>query len=71
VFTQEYSSSSLFVLNQDQTKAERIQVEFGRGSVDFIEVLAMLNEGDRVVVSSTNKYNNLSAIKLTEPNNFR
>lgn len=64
MFTQEYSSNSLFVLDEDQTTAERKQIEFGRASVDVIEVLSMLNEGDRVVISDTSKYSDLTEIKL-------
>ncbi|WP_033077788.1 efflux RND transporter periplasmic adaptor subunit [Thalassotalea sp. ND16A] len=64
VFTQEYSSGSLFVLNKTKTVAERKQVRFGRSSVDVIEVLEHLNIGDRVIVSSTNKYDELTKISL-------
>lgn len=64
VFTQEYSTNSLFVLDEDQTMAERRQIEFGRGSVDVIEVLSMLNEGDRVVISDTSQYSDVTQIKL-------
>jgi len=64
VFSQEYSSGSLFVLNKEQTAAQRKQVKFGRSSVDVIEVLSALNVGDQVIVSSTNKYDELAAISL-------
>ncbi len=64
VFTNEYSSRSLFVLNKNQTEARRQLVEFGRASLDVIEVLSSLNEGDRVVISDTNQYNELSQISL-------
>jgi len=64
VFTQEYSSSSLFVLNHEQSMAERKQIKFGRSSVDVIEVLSELNVGDRVIVSSTNKYDELTRVAL-------
>jgi len=64
VFTQEYSSNSLFVLNDSQTMATRKKITFGRSSVDDIEVLSTLKEGDRVIVSSTNKYDDLSQLSL-------
>tara|TARA_R110001583_G_scaffold19966_1_gene77401 strand:- start:6367 stop:7617 length:1251 start_codon:yes stop_codon:yes gene_type:complete len=64
VFTQEYSSSSLFVLNDTQTMAARTKVEFGRSSVDYIEVLSALKVGEQVIVSSTNKYNELTKISI-------
>ena len=64
VFSQEYSSGSLFVINKEQTTAQRKQVKFGRSSVDIIEVLSTLNIGDRVIVSSTSKYDELATITL-------
>ncbi len=64
VFTQENSSSSLFVLNEAQTLAQRKQISFGKSSVDVIEVLSELKLGDRVIVSSTNKYHKLNTIAL-------
>ncbi|WDE12191.1 efflux RND transporter periplasmic adaptor subunit [Thalassomonas haliotis] len=64
VFTQEYSSSNLFVLNETQTAAARKSIEFGRSSVDDIEVLSSLKAGDQVIVSSTHKYDELKQISL-------
>ncbi|WP_083927024.1 efflux RND transporter periplasmic adaptor subunit [Colwellia piezophila] len=64
VFSQEYSTSSLFVLNKAQNMAERKQVNFGRSSVDVIEILSELKLGDQVIVSSTNKYHKLTKIAL-------
>jgi HlyD family secretion protein len=64
VYSQEYSSSSLFVLDESQTSAERKQIKFGRTSVDVIEVLSPLKEGDYVIVSSTNKYDKLNKFTL-------
>jgi len=64
VFTREYSSSSLFVVNETHTSAVRQQIKFGRSSVDDIEVLSSLKVGDQVIVSSTNKYNELTQLSL-------
>ena len=64
VFSQEYSSDSLFVINKDQTAAQRKQVKFGRSSVDDIEVLSALKAGEQVIVSSTSKYDELAKIAL-------
>ena len=64
VFSQEYSSGSLFVINKDQTAAQRKQVKFGRSSVDDIEVLSALKAGEQVIVSSTSKYDELAKIAL-------
>lgn len=64
VYSQEYSSSSLFVLNASQTSAQRKQIKFGRSSVDVIEVLSPLKAGDYVIVSSTSKYDKLNKLAL-------
>jgi len=64
VFSQEYASNSLFVLNETHTMATRKRVEFGRSSVDDIEVLSSLKVGDKVIVSSMNKYDELGQISL-------
>lgn len=64
VYSQEYSSSSLFVLNEHQTSAQRKQIKFGRTSVDVIEILSPLKEGDLVIVSSTLKYDKLDKLAL-------
>ena len=64
VFSQEYSSGSLFVINKEQTAAQRKQVKFGRSSVDDIEVLSALKAGEQVIVSSTSKYDELAKIAL-------
>lgn len=64
VFTQERSSSSLFVLNNDEMIAKRKNIEFGRSSVDEIEVVASLKVGEKVIISSTNKYDELMKISL-------
>jgi HlyD family secretion protein len=64
VYSREYSSSSLFVLNDTQTSAQREQIKFGRTSVDFIEILSPLQEGDSLIVSSTQKYNRINKLAL-------
>ena len=64
VFSQEYASTSLFVLNHEKDRAVRTTIKLGRGSVDVIEVLSELEVGDQVVVSSTKKFNELEEIAL-------
>ena len=63
-FSREFGTGSLFVINQDGTRASRRQVTFGRGSVDIIEVTSALNEGDQVIVSNTNRYEKLTEIAI-------
>ncbi|WP_448549541.1 efflux RND transporter periplasmic adaptor subunit [Thalassotalea fusca] len=61
VFTQENSSGSLFVLNENNV-AHRRQVVFGRSSVESIEIRSTLQEGEQVIVSSMNKYNDVEQV---------
>src|SRR5690606_10864054 len=56
VFSQENSSTELFVIDAQGLRAERNQVNLGLASVDTIEVLGGLAEGDRVVVSDVSRY---------------
>ena len=64
VFSQEQSTSSLFLLNNANDLAERTLVKFGRASQDVIEILSGLRVGDRLIVSSTQKYETLNKISL-------
>ena len=63
-FSREFATGSLFVVNADGTRASRKQVTFGRGSVDLIEITSALNEGDKVIISNTNKFEQLSEIAI-------
>lgn len=64
VFSQEYSARSLFVVNPTATEAERKLITFGRSSVDDIEIVSPLKVGQKVVVSSTQKYSEINKISL-------
>ena len=64
VFTQEYSSNSVFLLNEDGTRAKRQLIKFGRSSMDMIEILSALPVGTQMVVSSTKKYDKLNELSL-------
>lgn len=62
VFSQENNRGQLFVLVDNGQRAERREVQLGRGSVDSIEVLSALTVGERVIVSDTQQYQQLSEI---------
>ena len=64
VFSQEFSSKPIFVLNDEEKRAYRQIVEFGSASVEYIEVRSNLNEGDRIIISDTNKYSDVSELAL-------
>jgi len=60
----ENSTISLFKLDPDHKGATRVQVKVGRASVQYIQVLQGLNEGDTVILSDMSRYDNVDRIKL-------
>ncbi len=58
------STVGLFRISPDGATAERIPVRLGRGSVNRIEVLDGLTEGDEVVLSDTSAWDNWDAIRV-------
>jgi HlyD family secretion protein len=63
-FGQPNSTVSLFKLDPDGRGASRVQVKFGRASVNTIEVLEGLREGDRVILSDTSQWDSYDRIRL-------
>ena len=61
---QENTDASIFVINPEGNRAERVTVSFGRSSVTLIEVLKGLNPGDRIVLSDTSRWEDASAIEI-------
>lgn len=54
----------VFVLDEDGGSARRISVRFGAGSVDRIEVVEGLEEGDRVVVSDMSQWDDQERVRI-------
>jgi HlyD family secretion protein len=63
-FGQENSTISLFKLDPDQRGAVRVSVKVGRASVNSIQVLEGLHEGDTVILSDMSRYDNTDRIRL-------
>ncbi len=63
-FGQEQSTVGLFKLDQATGEASRIQVQLGRSSVNTIEILAGLAEGDQVVLSDMSAWDQFDRIRL-------
>ena len=63
-FGQENSTISLFKLNPDGKGGVRVPVKVGRASVNSIQVLEGLNEGDTVILSDMSRYDNTERIRL-------
>jgi beta-lactamase regulating signal transducer with metallopeptidase domain len=58
------SKVSLFKLVKDGGEAERVNVKLGRSSVNVIEVLDGLKEGDKVILSDMSQYDNADRIRI-------
>jgi RND family efflux transporter MFP subunit len=60
----ENSTLSLFKESPDHKTAERVQVKVGRASVNSIQVLEGLKEGDTVILSDMSRYDGVDRIRL-------
>jgi HlyD family secretion protein len=60
----ENSTLSLFKESPDHKTAERVQVKVGKASVNAIQVLDGLREGDTVILSDMSRYDNVDRIRL-------
>ena len=63
-FGQENSTISLFKLDSDGKGAVRVPVKVGRASVNAIQVLEGLHEGDTVILSDMSRNDNTDRIRL-------
>lgn len=64
VFAQSGGTSSLFRMDPDNKGAERVPVRFGRASVNTIEILDGLKEGDRIILSDMAAQEQYQRIRL-------
>ena len=63
-FGQENSTISLFKLSPDGQGALRVPVKVGRASVNSIQVIEGLHEGDTVILSDMSRWDNTDRIRL-------
>jgi HlyD family secretion protein len=63
-FGQENSTISLFKLDPDNKGAVRVPVKVGRASVNSIQVIEGLHEGDTVILSDMSRNDNTDRIRL-------
>jgi len=61
---QENSTISLFKLDASGTDAVRVPVKVGRASVNTIQILEGLHEGDTVILSDMSRWDNTDRIRL-------
>ncbi len=58
------STISLFKIDPDGKTATRVQVKVGKASVDKIQILDGLKEGDRVILSDMSRYDATDRVRL-------
>jgi RND family efflux transporter MFP subunit len=63
-FGQEQSTVGMFKLEPDGTTAVRAQVKLGRSSVNTVEILQGLKQGDQVILSDMSRWDNFDRIRL-------
>jgi len=63
-FGQGQSTVSMFRLSPDGQEAVRTPVGLGRTSVNTIEIVSGLKEGDQVILSDTSAWDNYNRIRL-------
>jgi len=63
-FGQENSTVGMFVLQLDGKTAVRDQVKLGRSSVNTVEILGGLKDGDQVILSDMSRWDNFDRIRL-------
>ena len=63
-FGQENSTISLFKLDPDSNGAVRVPVKVGRASVNSIQVIEGLHEGDTVILSDMSRWDSTDRVKL-------
>src|SRR5437868_6178542 len=63
-FGQENSTVGMFKLEPDGKTAVRVQAKLGRSSVNTVELLGGMNEGDQVILSDMSRWDNFDRIRL-------
>ncbi len=63
-FGQEQSTVSLFRIDPDGVNAARVKVQLGRTSVNTVEILGGLKEGEQVILSDMSPYDAFDRVRL-------
>jgi HlyD family secretion protein len=64
IYGQADSTVSLFKLEADKSHATRVQVKFGRSSVNTIEVVEGLAVGDEIILSDTREWDRFDRLRV-------
>lgn len=63
-FYQQTGGNWIFKVSEDGKTATRVDIQLGRQSIDYYEVLGGLNPGDKVITSSYENYGNIQELVL-------
>ena len=63
-FGQEKSSVGMFKIDSDGKTASKVRVDLGRMSVNTVEIVSGLKEGDQVILSDMSRWDNQDRIRL-------
>ena len=63
-FFQQTGGNWIFKVSEDGKTASRVDIQLGRQSIDYYEVLGGLNPGDKVITSSYENYGNIQELVL-------
>jgi len=61
---QAMSTSTIFLMNKDNSVATRVPISFGKASVSEIQVLEGLKPGDNVILSDTSRWESAKALEI-------
>lgn len=64
-YSQNFRKMRVFKLSQDGNYAEKVPVEFGRGSASKIEIVSGLTINDQIIVSDQSQLDSYSRLQLT------
>jgi len=56
--------TSVFKVNQEGNRADRLTVQFGRSSVTLIEIVEGLKPGDQIILSDLSRFEEESALEI-------
>jgi HlyD family secretion protein len=65
-YSQNFRKMRVFKLSEDGNFADKVPVEFGRGSASKIEIVSGLKNNDRIIVSDQSELDTYSRLYLTQ-----
>lgn len=64
LFAQTNSTGTLYKLDSDNELVERVHVQFGNGSMSFIQIESGLRQGERVITSDPSRFEGYETFRL-------